>query len=344
MSFQEESRIRVSVFCLAYNHEKYIRKTLDGFVNQKTNFRFEVLIHDDASTDQTQEIIQEYAGNYPELFHVVLQKENQYGQGINIVDHMIVPLLEGDYIAICEGDDYWQDPYKLQKQFDVMESHPECSLCTHLVQCCNEDGTRNERVIPEPMYRINASGVIHARDLKYHYWIGGGYPFHTSSYFYRRTVALSSFESPRDIGILRKCLVFGDCYFINEKMSVRRLWSIGNWNSRMAEQGIKGRYELMLSDLAYENEFDQYTEYKYHDYIVANRFMRLMGFAYYYIAEVRNDLKKYNIRPKILYHKVSLGRFLRYEMEYFFVMKVPLLYISLKRIWKCFRTAMEKRD
>ena len=104
----------VSVICLAYNHEKYIRKTLEGFVKQKTNFSVEYIIHDDASTDSTASIVREFEEKYPDLIKPIYQKENQYSKGVPITRNLQMQV-QGKYIAFCEGDDYWIDEYKLQK-------------------------------------------------------------------------------------------------------------------------------------------------------------------------------------------------------------------------------------
>ena len=121
----------VSIICTVFNHGPYLRACLDGFVMQKTSFPFEIVIHDDASTDDSAQIIREYEAEYPELFRPVYQTKNQYSQNVNIWGHIQFPMAKGKYIAICEGDDCWTDPYKLQKQFDFMEKNPDCSLCFH---------------------------------------------------------------------------------------------------------------------------------------------------------------------------------------------------------------------
>ncbi|WP_281512999.1 glycosyltransferase [Bacteroides acidifaciens] len=119
----------VTICCLTYNHEKFVRQCLDGFITQITNFHFEILVHDDASTDKTQDIIREYATNYPEIIKPILQKENQYSKGNKaILATFCYPQAKGEYIAICEGDDYWTDPYKLQKQVDFLQSHPQYAM------------------------------------------------------------------------------------------------------------------------------------------------------------------------------------------------------------------------
>ena len=123
----------VSVRCLVYNHEPYLRQCLDGFVMQKTDFPFEAIVHDDASTDGSAAIIREYAEKYPDIIKPVYETENQYSKhdgslvkAMNVAMHP-----DSKFIALCEGDDYWTDPDKLQMQVDFLESHPEYSMCFH---------------------------------------------------------------------------------------------------------------------------------------------------------------------------------------------------------------------
>lgn len=124
----KEDYILVSIVCPAYNHEKYIRNCLEGFVMQKATFKFEVIIHDDASTDTTTNIISEYVNKYPELFKVYIQRENQYHKDPRVCENFMFPRARGKYIALCEGDDYWTDPNKLQLEVDYLENHPECGM------------------------------------------------------------------------------------------------------------------------------------------------------------------------------------------------------------------------
>lgn len=121
----------VSICCLTYNHSPFIRKCLDGFLMQKTDFPIEILIHDDASTDGTDDIIREYTAKYPSLIFPLYETENQYSQG-HASDMDIkynYSRARGKYIAYCEGDDFWTDPLKLQKQVDFMETHLDYSVC-----------------------------------------------------------------------------------------------------------------------------------------------------------------------------------------------------------------------
>ena len=124
--------IMVTIRCITYNHELYIRQCLEGFVMQKTNFRFVAIVHDDASTDGNADIIREYAKKYPNIIRPILQTENQHSKGFKEAKEMLINLcLQTKYVAYCEGDDYWTDPFKLQKQFDFMEANPEYAACFH---------------------------------------------------------------------------------------------------------------------------------------------------------------------------------------------------------------------
>ena len=129
MMCEENSQPMVTIRCLTYNHAPYIRQCLDGFVMQKTNFRFEAIVHDDASTDGTAAIVKEYGDKYPEIIKPILETENQYSKHDGSLGRIVNAHMHGKYIAMCEGDDYWIDPLKLQKQVDFLESHPDYGMC-----------------------------------------------------------------------------------------------------------------------------------------------------------------------------------------------------------------------
>ena len=144
--------VLVTVWCTTYNHAPYVRDALEGFLSQKTNFRYEVVIHDDASTDGTEEILREYEEKYPDIFRVFYEEENQYSQGKHrqVVESIVRNEFRGKYVAICEGDDFWIDSHKLQIQAGYLENHPECVLVannslrvnniTHKIETLNEYG------------------------------------------------------------------------------------------------------------------------------------------------------------------------------------------------------------
>lgn len=129
---KNDSRVIVAIECLVYNHKPYLRQCLDGFVMQKTNFKFVAVVHDDCSTDGSQEIIREYEEKYPDIIKPIYEKENQYskkdGNFIRVI-HESLKAFDAKYIALCEGDDYWIDSLKLQKQVDFLDSHADIGLC-----------------------------------------------------------------------------------------------------------------------------------------------------------------------------------------------------------------------
>lgn len=155
---------KVSIICITYNQEKYVRQALDGFVMQKTNFPFEVIIHDDASTDKTADIIREYQAKYPEIIKPIFQTVNQFSQGKDPIIHFMLDKIQGQYVAINEGDDYWTDENKLQKQADFLDAHPDFSVCFHPVRVVWEDSSAPDSIFPTPEYRFDKD-VLDINDL-----------------------------------------------------------------------------------------------------------------------------------------------------------------------------------
>lgn len=169
---------KVSVICTAYNQVKYIRQALDSFVMQKTNFPFEVIVHDDASTDGTTEIIKEYEKKHPDIIKPIYQKENQFSQGKDIIIDCMLEYIQGEYVAMNEGDDYWIDENKLQRQVDFLDANPDFTVCFHPVKVVWEDKSRPEDVFPSSEFRFNKT-TLTLDDLLKHNFI------QTNSVMYR---------------------------------------------------------------------------------------------------------------------------------------------------------------
>lgn len=170
--------IAVSVCCLTYNHEKLIRNAIKGFLAQRTKFKYEIIIHDDASTDRTPEIIRQYWKAHPSLIRPIFQSVNQYSQsGVYPFWTHLYPAARGKYIAECDGDDYWTDPKKLQKQFDFMEANPGYSICYHGYQVIN---MATGQVTPDPFKPQD-----YTPDELIAYRQFGNYDIHTSTKFWR---------------------------------------------------------------------------------------------------------------------------------------------------------------
>lgn len=131
----------LSVNCCAFNHQRFIGQALHGMLIQRTTFRFEVLVHDDCSTDQTPEVIRMFAERYPTIIKPIYQEKNQYSRGFRPA-RINRERARGRYVAMCEGDDYWLDPHKLQRQVEFLEGHPEYVICGHDAVVVDGDGKR----------------------------------------------------------------------------------------------------------------------------------------------------------------------------------------------------------
>jgi len=137
----------VSVCCITYNQEAYIGDAIDSFLKQETTFPFEIIVHDDASTDGTADVVREYEARHPDLIRSILQTENQFSKGVMVPFINTLRYAHGKYIALCEGDDYWTDPSKLQKQITEMEDHPDCYMSFHPAVLNWNDGARAAQVV-----------------------------------------------------------------------------------------------------------------------------------------------------------------------------------------------------
>ncbi|MEG1775696.1 MAG: glycosyltransferase [Clostridia bacterium] len=151
----------VSICCAAYNQAAFIAQTLDSFLAQETNFPIEILIHDDASTDGTAQIIRRYAQAHPQIIKPLFQIENQYSRGVAIDPTFNYRRAQGKYIALCEGDDFWCDAGKLQRQVDAMEAHPEYTFCFTNGTICDTSMQRPDRDFL-PYYQSERASYIAA--------------------------------------------------------------------------------------------------------------------------------------------------------------------------------------
>lgn len=256
------NEIIVSITCVAYNHEQYIADAIEGFLMQKTDFQYEVLIHDDASTDRTSEIIRKYELKYPNIIKPIYQIENQYSKGIK-VDLFNMARAKGKYIAICEGDDYWIDQHKLQKQVNYMDHHPECSLCVHAVYMVKPDKSDLKRHL-----RPNIGNRIYTvEDII----SGGGGFFGTNSILYR---AVFKDNKPNfcgaysfgDYPLVIYLALQGSVYYMDEFMSAYRYGVSGSWTSRTCSNA-EGIVKVNNEVIDMFDEINNYTRYRY-EYII----------------------------------------------------------------------------
>lgn len=245
----------VSINCMAYNHEKVIRDALEGFLLQETSFEFEILIGEDCSTDQTRTIIQEYVEKYPDNIKLITS-ENNVGWKKN--SERLLKHSSGKYIALCEGDDYWTDPGKLQKQVEYMENHPECSLCFHRARIEDENG----RATGEEIRPYNENNNSPIEDII----LGGGGFCPTASLLFPKALI----ENPPDfiqeahVGDypLQMWLASqGEVYYFDEVMSVYRTGVTGSWTNQLhsGDHVIEKKIKAKRADIDLLIEFDDYT-------------------------------------------------------------------------------------
>jgi glycosyltransferase involved in cell wall biosynthesis len=267
----------VSICCITYNHESYIEDVLEGFLKQETDFPFEILIHDDASTDRTAEIIREYEEKYPRLIKPIYQTENQYSKGIKVSSVFNFPRATGEYIAMCEGDDKWLSSQKLLEQYYALENSKNVNLCFHSAYCelnserfIMGDYGRNhvpiEDIISKKFGQIATSSVfIRIEGLE-------GY----LSYVEDR-----NWLTVGDIYLLYFSAVPNGAIFINRPMSLYRMMLPGSWTQSTYSSDkskskilnhIKARirsYEELniMSGYVYKLSFQQSSLKQVHNYM-----------------------------------------------------------------------------
>lgn len=227
---------KVSIWCLTYNHAAYIKEALDGFLMQKTNFDFNVLIYDDASTDGTSDIVREYQKKYPDIIHAYISPVNTYGkpERRKILHDLYDQYLTGEYIACCEGDDAWTCEDKLQLQVDFLDKNADCIMTTHAYKridyaenktipqhLCSE----NRYLLPEEVI-LRISGSIATASLvarkKVFFRASGGFPECDVG----------------DIPVHFYSIYHGDIYYFNKEMSIYRYMHKGSWSKE-----FNGNYE-----------------------------------------------------------------------------------------------------
>lgn len=233
----------VSVYCLAYNHGEFIRDALEGFVMQKTTFDYEVFVHDDHSTDNTAEVIREYAQRYPEIIKPIYQSENQHSQGVNIFHTYLLPRMTGRYLAICEGDDCWIDEYKLQKQVSFLESHPEYIGVFANVEVVNEHnmpvaGTLFSKTVPE--HEVTFQEYQASRYSPIGQYSSLVHRNYFADWSEERLKMRRIFKGNGDVLRSFELMASGRVYFMGETFSrYRRVTSHGDsWSARTKQQNI----------------------------------------------------------------------------------------------------------
>lgn len=246
----------VSIKCLTYNQEDYIENALDSFLLQKTSFPFEIVVHDDASTDGTSNIIMKYAKRYPNIIKAIIEEKNQYSKKDGSINRIVNSKISGKYIAYCEGDDYWTDSMKLQKQFEIMEMNPEINICAHTVK--KIDATSGKKL--GYIRPSNQDCVFGTEEVIK----GGGGFVGTNSLFFRREIMHNEplFRKMMEIdytlqvaGALKGGMLYIDSCMSNYRVLAKNSWSIG-----LDREYIRNFREQWIKVI---NQIDADTGFKY---------------------------------------------------------------------------------
>jgi len=292
--------MKVSVYCTVYNHGNYLRSALEGFVRQKTDFDFEVFVHDDASTDNSADIIREYAEKYPNIIKPIIQSENQMSKGVKIFSNILLPQMKGEYIASCEGDDYWCDDEKLQKQVDYLDAHPEYTACVH--------NTMVEDLFANKKHRM--FDVEEDKDVTFEEAIQSK-SYHTSSLMYRAEYAHirpDFFQKAKTFGDAPLAILLtykGKVRFLKDIMSVYRHGTEGSWSFRN-ELNMEKRaqsYHYYADMLKGVNEYTSYQHKELLDFWIGVYEVNAASFegnkSLIYEEPYRTVFRKMSMRSKL---------------------------------------------
>lgn len=324
--WKESSTPYVSIALFAYNHENYIAEALDSFLMQVTDFPFEVVFHDDASTDDTSKILQEYMKKYPNIIRGILRKENQHSQGKSIV-LMLLNEVSSKFIAFCDGDDYWIDSDKLQVQIDMMEMHPDCYMSFHAAEARINDNDHGKIIAryAESNKIFSTSEVIS----------GGGELCPTASIIIRKEAASLIVESEMlelaptgDYFIQIFASLHGGALYIDKVMSVYRQEVTGSWSSSMKNlEQKKIFYEKMILFL---EQLNQYLNKNFQKEIEKKISLHHYAMALEYFE---NDM--YIEFQKTIEHSFNLSKMTSIKYKLFYSLRYfPSLLKIIKLIYK----------
>ncbi len=256
--------IRLTIFCLTYNHKQFIKDAVESFLAQQTTFKTRILIFDDLSTDGTTEILREYQKKYPEQIKLVVAPYNTYNHPDRekILGEVYEKYLAGEYVAWCEGDDFWTDPYKLQKQVDFMDNNPDCMMTTHaftVIDYSNEEKYKKKSFGNANRY-ISAEEIITKPDGN----------LATASLVMRKKIFLRDDKYPKtDVGdfpLQLYAIVYGTVFYFSEDMCSYRYMHKGSWSKTNNDNYIK-RYEHSLGFARFLIKYNTYSKNKFENYI-----------------------------------------------------------------------------
>ncbi len=312
-TWASKDKIIVSVLCATYNHESYIGDAITGFLMQVTDFAFEIIIHDDASVDETATIIKKYQKEYPSIIKPIFQSDNQYSQG-NKPGLIMHGVTQGKYYALCEGDDYWLDPNKLQIQYDYLETHENIILCGHNSTVINEV---NELIYPDRWLHKGHKDLM-TPCLMYHK------PNYTPVF-----IKYYSKIKNGDMALRYFLSLHGDMDFLDFIGSAYRVHDGGIWSKKSHEERVlmsNHSFQLLFEWVIEENRHKLIPEILKRKmqkqfllmFIYLRKFQVVSGLNTFKIlvCQIFNNKVKINILTKLYWILIALKRALLSKVTY----------------------------
>lgn len=304
----------VSICCITYNHENYIEQALDSFLMQETSFPFEIVIHDDASPDNTADIIRRYEKEYPNIIKPLYQTENQKSKfkgGMN--PRFNYPRAKGKYLAMCDGDDYWTDPYKLQKQVNFLEANPEYVVCCHNAKIIDQNGNLiQDKKLPKLNHDYDYSSLELQK---------GAFLLTLSLVF--RNVGITSYPSAfndvvnGDAVLISFLGAHGKGRYIEDiQPAVYRVHSGGVWSLLDSKKRLVANKNLYRAFLEYyKDNTELYQHYYERQAAVSRKMLREIDVKSGFNEYIRCNQFYFSLNP-VLFSPRRFKEFIKYNLKY----------------------------
>lgn len=310
--------IVVSICIATYNQEDYIAEAIEGCLRQKTKYKTEILIRDDCSTDGTRAILEAYQKEYPDKIRLILEQENQYSKGIKIFPSFI-NYMRGKYMAINEGDDFWNDEGKLEKQIDFLESNDDYALVTSAAYTVDEKGKRTGKIKPRQEDTVLSTEELIA---------GNGDMIATNSMVFRSCFMkeLPPFyynAKVEDYPLIIFLSTKGKVYYLSEELSTYRTEAKGSWSRGALEGDIIGKKIERCEDVVnLLKEINHFYKGQYNE-VISERIEHFQSNQIVLRGDYRELKKKYPKRYQSMMGKEKGIMFFKFHF--------PKLYLKIKR-------------
>ena len=312
----------VTVILPTHNHAPFIAQAIESVLMQKTDFPYDILLHDDASTDGTADICRAYAARYPEKITLMAQQVNQYTIDRRIQSHILIPRVTAKYTAILDGDDYWTDPLKLQKQVGYLEAHPDCTLC---IGGADIVAVNNHVVGHVKPYDVDR--VVDPADM-----IRGGGGFNATNTIVMPTQLLKALPEfadhveAEDIPFQLLGALSGYAWYIADTLMAYRIAVPGSWSTRQYASRMETRIKTSRDLIALNEGYDAFSGGKYHE-----AFVEAIRYQEFLILTYEHKLFPAMKKPyRMFYRELSAKRKLRLWGETFFS-GLTMRYLAMRR-------------